>query len=91
MLIIDSANFGVICKWLWPTEISRLLTLFTFSSHGTVEPRLYQPRLYHKPRLKQQKGSDLISYLIKPPKNPDYITHFENEKPRLYHSFFWEK
>ena len=57
----------------------------------TVEPRLYQPRLYHKPRLKQQKGSDLISYLIKPPKNPDYITHFENEKPRLYHSFFWEK
>ena len=53
----------------------------------TVEPRLYQPRLYHKPRLKQQKGSDLISYLIKPPKNPDYITHFENEKPRLYHSF----
>ena len=55
---------------------------------NTVELRLYHLQLYHKPRFYHQKGSDLISYLISTPKNPDYITHFENEKPRFYHSFF---
>ena len=32
MLIIDGAGFGMFCKWIWPTEIPRLLTLFTFST-----------------------------------------------------------
>ena len=32
VLIIDGAALGIFCKWIWPTEKPRLLTLFTFSS-----------------------------------------------------------
>ena len=32
VLIIDGAALGIFCKWIWPTEKPRLLTLFTFST-----------------------------------------------------------
>ena len=36
VLIIDGAALGIFCKWIWPTEKPRLLTLFTFSNHYRI-------------------------------------------------------
>ena len=52
---------------------------------------IISPAIISQTPILSPKGLRRDLYLIKNPKNPDYITHFENEKPRFYHSFFWEK